>query len=367
MILVGSQRGGAKQLAVHLMNDRDNDHVTVQELRGFSARNLPGAFIEVEAISSATQCRQPLFSLSLNPPKGADVPVKDLMAAIDRAEERLGLSGQPRAVVIHEKEGRRHAHAVWSRIDGAKMTAINLPYFKTRLKGLSKELYLDHGWDLPEGHRTNGWKNPLNFTLAEWQQAKRLDLDPREIKQVFRDAWAHSDNKKSFGAALEQSGFYLAKGDRRGFVALDLYGNAYSVSRWAGFKAREVRDRLGDPSGLPSVADVRAATRRRLGHTVRSYMQEMRDEQRHDAKPLADERKAMVAAQRTERRNLDQGQDTRRKAEARAAPPGCIVACAGRGSFSPAKRGRSAGRTRRTPTGPSCATATSASAFTGRR
>jgi hypothetical protein len=40
--------------------------------------------------------------------------------------------------------------------------------------------------------------DPLNFTLAEWQHAKRLDLDPPEIKQAFRDAWEHSDNLASF-------------------------------------------------------------------------------------------------------------------------------------------------------------------------
>ena len=32
MILKGSQRAGAKQLAAHLLNDRDNDHVSVLEL-----------------------------------------------------------------------------------------------------------------------------------------------------------------------------------------------------------------------------------------------------------------------------------------------------------------------------------------------
>ena len=35
MILKGSQRAGAKALADHLMNDRDNDHVSCLELRFF--------------------------------------------------------------------------------------------------------------------------------------------------------------------------------------------------------------------------------------------------------------------------------------------------------------------------------------------
>src|SRR6185437_4396884 len=142
-----------------------------------------------------------MFSLSLNPPKDGEASVADLVEAADLAEERLGLKGQPRAVILHEKQGRRHAHVVWSRVDVAQMKSVNLPFFKTRLAELSKELYLAHEWKLPDGHRENGWKNPLNFTLAEWQQAKRLGLDPRELKSLFRDAWTHADGGRSFTAA----------------------------------------------------------------------------------------------------------------------------------------------------------------------
>ncbi len=102
------------------------------------------------------------------------------------------------------------------------MRAINLPFFKQRLTDLSRELYLSHDWPLPEGLQSHGGKSPLNFSLAEWQQAKRLDLDPREIKQVFQDAWARSDSALGFARALEERGFFLAKGDRRGHVAIDL-------------------------------------------------------------------------------------------------------------------------------------------------
>lgn len=31
-------------------------------------------------------------------------------------------------------------------------------------------------------------KSFLNLTLTEWQQAKRLDANPREIKRVFVEA-----------------------------------------------------------------------------------------------------------------------------------------------------------------------------------
>lgn len=138
------------------MNDRDNDHATLHELRGFVGGDLHQALAETHAISKGTKCEQFMFSLSLSPPKQADASEQDLMDAIERAEQALGLDGQPRAIVFHEKEGRRHARAVWSRIDANSMTAINLPHFKNRLMTISRELYLDHGWELPNGMRRDG-------------------------------------------------------------------------------------------------------------------------------------------------------------------------------------------------------------------
>jgi hypothetical protein len=51
MILKGNQRAGGSQLAAHLTNLRDNDHVTVHELRGFVSDDLHGAFNEAYAVS----------------------------------------------------------------------------------------------------------------------------------------------------------------------------------------------------------------------------------------------------------------------------------------------------------------------------
>ncbi len=318
MILVGSQRGGASALAAHLMNMADNDHVSVDQIRGFVADDLNGAFNEAHAISKATKCKQFLFSLSFNPPKNAEVSTDQFMDAIERAENKLGLSGQPRAVVFHEKEGRRHAHVVWSRIDADQMKAINLPHFKNKLAGLSKDLYLEHGWELPRGHRENSWKNPLNFTLAEFQQAKRFDLDPREIKQVFNQAFTQSDSLRAFKAALEDSGYYLAKGDRRGMVAVDLHGKVYSLARWSGVKTKQLREKFGEPDNLPSVDQTQNMIRQNLSAKMRGHMAEMRKQYREAMKPYRAERQALVAQQRIERSKLKRAQALRWKQETKA-------------------------------------------------
>lgn len=62
MILVGNQRGGAKDLALHLLK-QENEHVEVHEVRGFASNNLMAALNEAHAISRATRCKQFLFSL----------------------------------------------------------------------------------------------------------------------------------------------------------------------------------------------------------------------------------------------------------------------------------------------------------------
>ena len=116
MILKGAQRGGAKQLGLHLLKTEENEHVELHNIRGFLSDDLIGALREAEAIAKGTKCRQFLFSVSLNPPESENVHIQTFEKALDAIEEKNGLRGQPRVVVFHEKEGRRHCHEVWSRI-----------------------------------------------------------------------------------------------------------------------------------------------------------------------------------------------------------------------------------------------------------
>jgi len=315
MIIVASQRSGAVALADHLMNIRDNDHVEVIEIEGFMADDLHGAFKEAYAISKATRCQQFLFSVSLNPPEQEIVNDDDFREAADRVAKAVGLSGQPRAIVVHEKNGRRHAHAVWSRIDVNEMKAVPLPHFKNKLRDVARDLHLDHGWVLPDGLATYGNKNPLNFTLAQWQQALRQGHDPREVKQSFRQAWERSDGINGYKAALEERGFYLAKGDRRGFVALDHQGNIYAAGRWSGVKAKEMKSKLGSPNELRSVAETQSYLRSRMTQQVKSYINQIKTRHTDELEPYLEARAGMVTAQRAERKDLKDKQEQRWIAE----------------------------------------------------
>lgn len=315
MILDGNQRGGARDLAIHLMKP-ENEHVEIHEIRGFMADTVSGALREAEAISRGTRCRQHLYSLSLSPPETENVPVSVFEAAIERIEERLGLSGHPRVVVFHEKKGRRHAHCVWSRIDAETMTAVRMSHDRRKLGALSRELYLEHGWKMPEGLIDPALRNPLNFDRKEWFQAQRAGKDPRHIKAALQQCWAASDSGKALAHALEARGYYLARGDRGRIVAVDTQGEVYALARWTGLKTKDVRQRIGDPDTLPSVEETRHKVASLVQDRLSGFISSITEDFARAAAQLEGQRLAMVERHRRNRSAFDEAQRRRADDEA---------------------------------------------------
>jgi hypothetical protein len=315
MILNGSQRGGHGDLARHLMKP-ENEHVEIHEIRGFVSDTIKGAFKEAHAISRGTKCTQFLYSLSLSPPAAENVPVKVFEDAVDVIEHRLGLTGQPRVIVFHEKQGRRHAHCVWSRIDADTMKAINLPHTKLKLRDISRQLFIEHRWQMPDGLVDSSMRNPLNFDRKEWFQAKRVKQDPRDIKALFQQCWSAADSGKAFKQAMEERGYYLARGDRRAVVALDVHGEIYAVARWANVKTKDVAARMGDTSVLPSVEEAQAKIAGLVRERMTGFIGSAVSDFAHAAQGIEVKRLAMAERHRTDRRALQAAQDKRCSKEA---------------------------------------------------
>lgn len=311
MILKGNSRAHGAELAIHLMKD-ENEHIDVAELRSFAANDLMGAFLEVQAISrAATRCQKYLYSLSLNPPAHETPSRKDFEDAIERAEETLGLTGQPRAVIYHTKEGRTHAHVVWSRIDLTNMKAIKLNYPKRALNGLAMELFQHHGWDLPAGFLPGQEASPMNFSYQEHLEAKRSNQNVKHLKAQIKASWSASDNRRSFETALERCGLFLAQGDRRGFVAVDDEGNTYSLSRWTGVKTKELAEQLGEPSELRSLEETRALVSERMTPKFKEYAAEVVQAAQEDLKDFEAQKQEMTERHREQRESLSAKQEER--------------------------------------------------------
>lgn len=322
MIFYASQRANAAELAKHLLNTAENDHVTVHEVRGFVTHDLTEAILEIAAISKGTRCKQYLFAISLNPPEEADVPIEGFEAAIEQIERRLKLVDQPRIIVFHEKKGRRHCHVVWSRLavsrhNLGRMVAIPMNHFKRKLQEISYILFLKNGWKLPAGMRRKEDKNPFALSREEYRQAVRLSEDAQALKGLFKALWEQSDSKAAFVSALEAHGFLLAQGDRRGFVAVDLNGKVYSLSRWIGVKAKELAARLGAPENLPTAEQARSFIAERMNENLRRYQQSIKKQSAQKRLPLVRELRELVHQQRSERQSLIDKQNTRRITETR--------------------------------------------------
>ncbi|MEM1145648.1 MAG: relaxase, partial [Pseudomonadota bacterium] len=242
--------------------------------------------------------------------------------AVGRAEQRLGLTGQPRVVVFHEKRGmdgqlRRHAHAVWCRIDADRMRAVQMSFDRPKLQAVARELYLEQGWTMPRGFVRHEERNPRNYSLAEWQQAKRAKKDPAKLKAMFQDCWAISDSQASFANALKENGYILARGDRRGVVAVDHQGEVYAVRQYVGIPSKRVRERILDRDRLPSVARAHHEAAQLVTDRLRELEAEQKREALRNLRRLADQRRRAQLAQRDATVRALQEQRERRERKAR--------------------------------------------------
>ena len=205
---------------------------------------------------------------------------------------------------------------MWSRIDADTMTAKPLPFFKSKLRDIAKGLYLEHGWSLPRGFMDKEQRDPRNFDLTQWQQAKRMGRDPAALKEAIQECWSTSDNRDSFASALEQRGLYLAKGDRRANVAVTFEGEILSLSRMTGRKTKEIVARVGPPEELRSVEETKGHIAATISPKLRHLLKETEQARQRDMEPLEAKRLAMRAEHRLHRRTLVKTQSLRSQAEA---------------------------------------------------
>lgn len=197
------------------------------------------------------------------------------------------------------------------------MTARPLPFFKQKLREISKGLYLEHGWQMPRGLLDSREHDPRNFTLAEWQQAKRMGRDPKQLKALVQECWASSDGRPAFEKALQARGLYLARGDQRGHVAVTYEGEVISVARMAGVKAKDVAAKLGSPEHLPDVEDAKHRIAETVAPRLEALLRIAREARTREMQPIEQRRIDMKERHATERQAMSAGQQTRSEAEAR--------------------------------------------------
>jgi len=213
-----------------------------------------------------TRCTQYLYSLSINPdPRQGRLSRDQYMDYIARTEDMLGLTGQPRAVVFHEKYGREHCHVVWSRIDAMQGKAVHLAFDHDKLMRVTRAFARDHGLKLPPGYEKS--REVGQESLYEREKKRQTGLSKEDHMRAITHAWQHSDSARAFVHSLSEQGYLLATG-KRPYVLVDLYGGTHALARLIDDKAvrtadlRAFLDKDFPPESLPSVEEAVALAER---------------------------------------------------------------------------------------------------------
>jgi len=267
MIINGGSRSNGGFFASHLMRADHNERVEIRDMRGLLADNVPDAFREMQAVACGTRCKNFFYHADINTRDGELLSPEQWEQTVDALERELGLSGQPRFVVEHEKNGRTHQHVIWSRIDLSSMKAIpdSLNYAAHERVATELEKAFEHRATKRALTRERDTERPEPCP-KDWEafRAQESGIDPKAIKAELTELWNHADSGRAFAAAIEVQGYILTRGDRRDFCVIDRAGDEHSLARClSGVKAAGVRARMGDidRDALPSVAEGRALAR----------------------------------------------------------------------------------------------------------
>ncbi|MEW5704412.1 MAG: relaxase/mobilization nuclease domain-containing protein [Pseudomonadota bacterium] len=323
MIPFASQRGGGQDLATHLLNAQDNEQVVLAHLRGAIAQDLHGALAEWELqADTLTNCRNYLYSLSINPdPQQGKLSTEQYLDYVARVEAALGLSGQPRALVLHVKYDRPHVHAVWSRIDADSGKAIHMAFDHEKLMKVTRQFAREHGITLPDGYSRDGDgpDKAGQLTLYEKHQQDTTGLTKEHRMEVVTDLWRNKESPSAFVRALGQNGYMLATG-KRPYVLVDAYGNTHALPRLINDKnvrSKDVAAFLGKefpPESLPSVEEAKKLAADHLKKMESFDKKKIVDEKTPETKTREARRRKVILdkIQEMKTRQLDQ----KRKLEA---------------------------------------------------
>lgn len=280
MVIKGSTRGHSRhdvrRLARHLLDRHGNELVKVLEVRGCVATGLEGALDEMEAIASASRCRRPLYSASINvaPNEQGKMNLRRWLEAVDELEQRLGMAGHQRVVIGHRKAGREHIHVVFNRVDPRTLKAAR-DSWSYRIHEESARA-LEQRWGMQPvigAHvRDRGAPRPMaRTTHRDAQAGQRTGVPPDVVSALLQAAWTSTGGGIAFAVEVERQGLRLVRG-RRGIVAIDGAGTPHSLPRRLRLPAAEVRKGLAgiDATLLPEVDEAKREKKemrlnRRLG------------------------------------------------------------------------------------------------------
>ena len=159
----------------------------------------------------------------------------------------LGLSDHEAVMVAHQETDHAHVHVICNLVnpETGKMAVPSYDFLTLSKWAEEKEreegkIYCDQRVENNERRRQEA-KQDRDLALIKHREEKAARAE--EIAALYNQC----DSGKAFRAGLEEAGYTLAAGDRRGFVLVDQAGEVHSLSRQLkGQRAKDIKGRLSD-------------------------------------------------------------------------------------------------------------------------
>ncbi|MGJ1334198.1 relaxase/mobilization nuclease domain-containing protein [Sphingobacterium siyangense] len=287
MVIRGNSRGNGSQLARYLTTQGDNEAIHLLEVDGnthATAKQLHDTLLSMSLMAELTKSAKGLYHAQINPAYGEDKAMTDTnwQQAVDILAKELGFGGQRRAIVLHEKKGRTHAHVVWERYDYQTGKIIDTPFN-----------YLAH----------DRARQAMERVFTQQQTPVKNNRQP-ELKEQLTEYWNNTVTATEFIKAVEQAGYLLAAGiAKRPFMVVDDHGRSFDLVRQLkGINTKAVRERLGNIGLMPEKKAIAQIRERQQAHAKDKATSSPQKPKNRDLSVLAHEftnnKKSMLAGEK---------------------------------------------------------------------
>jgi hypothetical protein len=209
------------------------------------------------------------YSLSWSPEESPDKEA--MMKAADDSLKKLGLQDNEAVIVAHNDTKHPHVHVIANLVnpqDGRMHDPDHYSYFKMSDWALKHEF---------ENNKIQCEQRVKNNELRKQGKHARYQEPRHDRKEEIQTLYRQSDNGKSFNAALEESGYTLAQGNRRSFVLVDDQGEIFALSRQLDKDQRkEYRQKLSDidHKSLPLAQEIAQGKQQRSKNNIKDLSNE---------------------------------------------------------------------------------------------
>lgn len=251
--------------AQHLQNIEENERAELKQIRGLHADTLPEALEAMQRQARINpRTKNFMYHADFNPRRDEQLTKEERDRALEIFETERGIpSDAARIIMEHVKNGRRHWHVIWYRLDhnGRPFPdSLDAQVAHHAGENISKELGLEKV--ISPFTREPGTPRSERAPKAwEMLRGMKTGIDARDVKAEVTELRQQCANGIEFYAALEKHGYILAHGDKiiageRALMIIDPAGNDYHLPRYiAGMNGKQVNEfmRDVDRASLPSI------------------------------------------------------------------------------------------------------------------